>query len=47
MAVHGQVPRVLLVIKEKRVWKVNKDIKEMLVLQDQKVIMEIEVHEET
>ena len=38
-----QVPRVLLVIKE---WKVNKDVKEILVLQDQEVMLVIEDHEE-
>ena len=41
-----QVPGVLLVIKEKREWKVNKELKEILVLQDQEVILEIEDHEE-
>ena len=41
-----QVPRALLVIKEKWGWKVNKDIKEILVLQDREVMLEIEDHEE-
>ena len=37
------VPRV---IKEKQEWKVNKDIKETLVLLDQEVMLEIEDHKE-
>ena len=37
-----QVPRALLVIKEKKEWKVNKDVKETLVLQDQEVMLVIE-----
>ena len=41
-----QVPRVLLVIKEKKDWKGNKDVKEILVLQDQEVMLVIEDHEE-
>ena len=41
-----QVPVVLLVIKEKREWKVNKDVKEILVLQDQEVMLEVEDNEE-
>ena len=39
----SQVPVVLLVIKEK--WG-EKDLKEILVLQDQEVMLEIEDHEE-
>ena len=36
-----QVPSVLLVIKGKWEWKVNKDVKEILVLLDQEVMLEI------
>ena len=36
-----QVPEVLLVIKEKKEWKVNRDPKELLVLEDQKVMLVI------
>ena len=41
-----QVPGVLLVVKEKWEWKVNKGVKEILVLQDQEVMLETEDHEE-
>ena len=41
-----QVPRVFLVIKERKDWKVNKDVKEILVLQGQEVMLVIEDHEE-
>ena len=36
-----QVLSVLLVIKGKWEWKVNKDVKEILVLLDQEVMLEI------
>ena len=41
-----QVSGVLLVIKEKREWMVNKDSKVILVFQDQEVMLEIKDHEE-
>ena len=41
-----QVQGVLLVIKEKKEWKVNKDVKEILVLQEQEVMLEIKDYEE-
>ena len=41
-----QVSEVLLVIKEKWEWKVNKDVKEILVHQDQEVMWEVEDDEE-
>ena len=38
----AQVLGVLLVAKGKQEWKVNKDVKEMLDLQEQEVMLEIE-----